>query len=144
MPHGERSGSWCWKRGSPARGAGDESDIVLGTDTAMQRQAILFASHVIGYHAPTRFQVNRVVQNIDEWYAAIGAGPEETLYVPPENRVRISWGRRAVPSTFRTTYLSEYGNFGFSSRHPRRAVRADSAAARGLRRLSEDGLMTFA
>lgn len=42
-----------------------------------------------GYHAPTPYRVNGVVQNLDEWYSAFGVAPGDKLYLPPEKRVRI-------------------------------------------------------
>jgi endothelin-converting enzyme/putative endopeptidase len=42
-----------------------------------------------GYHVPTPYRVNGVVQNMDEWYEAFGIQPTDKLYVPPEKRVRI-------------------------------------------------------
>jgi putative endopeptidase len=42
-----------------------------------------------GYHVPTPYRVNGVVQNMDEWYEAFGIKPTDKLYVPPEKRVRI-------------------------------------------------------
>ena len=42
-----------------------------------------------GYHAPTPYRVNGVVQNLDAWYDAFGVKPGDKLFVPPERRVRI-------------------------------------------------------
>ncbi len=42
-----------------------------------------------GYHAPTQYRVNGVVQNLDAWYDAFGVKQGDKLYVPPEKRVRI-------------------------------------------------------
>jgi putative endopeptidase len=42
-----------------------------------------------GYHAPTPYRVNGVVQNMDEWYEAFGVKPIDKLYRRPEKRVRI-------------------------------------------------------
>lgn len=42
-----------------------------------------------GYHAPTPYRVNGVVQNMDEWYQAFAIEPTDALYIPPEKRVRI-------------------------------------------------------
>jgi endothelin-converting enzyme/putative endopeptidase len=41
------------------------------------------------YHAPAQYRVNGVMQNLDAWYDAFGVNPGDTLYVPPEKRVRI-------------------------------------------------------
>jgi putative endopeptidase len=40
-------------------------------------------------HSPSEFRVNGVVRNFDEWYEAFGVTPEDDLYLPPEERVRI-------------------------------------------------------
>jgi putative endopeptidase len=42
-----------------------------------------------GYHAPTPYRVNGVVQNIDAWYDAFGVTADDKLYLPPEKRVKI-------------------------------------------------------
>ncbi|GMN13393.1 M13 family metallopeptidase [Altererythrobacter sp. MTPC7] len=40
-------------------------------------------------HAPEEYRVNGVVRNIDAWYEAFGVTPEDALYLPPEERVKI-------------------------------------------------------
>jgi putative endopeptidase len=40
-------------------------------------------------HSPSEFRVNGVVRNFDEWYEAFDVAPEDELYLPPEQRVRI-------------------------------------------------------
>lgn len=40
-------------------------------------------------HSPPEFRVNGVVRNIDEWYEAFDVQPEDALYLPPEERIRI-------------------------------------------------------
>lgn len=40
-------------------------------------------------HSPSEFRVNGVVRNFDEWYDAFNVTPENELYLPPEDRVRI-------------------------------------------------------
>ena len=42
-----------------------------------------------GYHPPGEFRVNGVVRNMDAWYEAFGVGPEDDLYLPPRERVRL-------------------------------------------------------
>ena len=42
-----------------------------------------------GGHAPTQYRVNGVVRNIDAWYRAFDVQPGDSLYLPPEQRVRI-------------------------------------------------------
>ena len=40
-------------------------------------------------HSPEEYRVNGVVRNFDEWYKAFGVTPDDALYLPPEQRVRI-------------------------------------------------------
>ncbi len=40
-------------------------------------------------HSPEEFRVNGIVRNMDEWYQAFGVTPEDELYLPPEQRLRI-------------------------------------------------------
>ena len=40
-------------------------------------------------HSPTMYRVNGVVRNMDEWYRAFGVGPDDAMYLPPEERVSI-------------------------------------------------------
>ena len=40
-------------------------------------------------HSPPNYRVNGVVRNLDEWYAAFDIQPDDALYLPPEQRVRI-------------------------------------------------------
>jgi putative endopeptidase len=40
-------------------------------------------------HSPTKYRVNGVVRNFDEWYKAFGVKPGDALYLPPAQRVRI-------------------------------------------------------
>jgi putative endopeptidase len=40
-------------------------------------------------HSPSEFRVNGVVRNFDEWYEAFDVTPEDDLYLPPEQRIRI-------------------------------------------------------
>jgi len=40
-------------------------------------------------HSPEEYRTNGVVRNMDEWYAAFNVTPEDDLYLPPEERVRI-------------------------------------------------------
>ncbi len=40
-------------------------------------------------HAPEEFRINGVVRNVDAWYEAFGVGPEDALWLDPEERVRI-------------------------------------------------------
>jgi putative endopeptidase len=40
-------------------------------------------------HSPRMYRVNGAVRNIDAWYDAFGVKPDDKLYVPPADRVRI-------------------------------------------------------
>ncbi len=40
-------------------------------------------------HSPPYYRINGVVRNLDAWYEAFGVGPEDDLYLAPEDRVRI-------------------------------------------------------
>ena len=40
-------------------------------------------------HSPSKFRVNGVVRNIDAWYAAFDVKPQDQMYLPPAERVRI-------------------------------------------------------
>ena len=40
-------------------------------------------------HSMPEFRTNGVVRNMDAWYAAFDVKPEDKLYLPPEERVRI-------------------------------------------------------
>ena len=42
-----------------------------------------------GAHSPEEYRVNGVVRNQDAWYEAFNVTPEDDLYLPPEERVRI-------------------------------------------------------
>jgi putative endopeptidase len=53
------------------------------TDDAIRAQIVANA------HAPAQYRVNGVVRNMDVWYEAFGAKPGHTLYLAPEERVRI-------------------------------------------------------
>ncbi len=40
-------------------------------------------------HSPAKFRVNGIVRNMDEWYAAFNVQPNDSLYLKPEDRVRV-------------------------------------------------------
>ncbi|MDT5010883.1 MAG: putative endopeptidase [Mycobacterium sp.] len=40
-------------------------------------------------HSPAKFRVNGIVRNMDEWYAAFDVKPGDSLYLAPEDRVRV-------------------------------------------------------
>ena len=39
--------------------------------------------------SPAEYRTNGVVPNVDAWYEAFGVGPDDAMYIPPEERVRI-------------------------------------------------------
>ena len=40
-------------------------------------------------HSPAHYRINAVVRNFDEWYKAFDVTPDDDLYLPPAERVRI-------------------------------------------------------
>ncbi len=40
-------------------------------------------------HSPEQFRVNGIVRNMDAWYKAFNVQPDNKLYLPPDQRVRI-------------------------------------------------------
>lgn len=42
-----------------------------------------------GHHSPGEFRVNGVVRNIPEFYTLFDVLPEDSLYLPPEQKVGI-------------------------------------------------------
>jgi predicted metalloendopeptidase len=42
-----------------------------------------------GPHSPGEFRANGIVRNFDAWYEAFNVGPEDAMYIPPEERVKI-------------------------------------------------------
>ena len=40
-------------------------------------------------HSPAKFRVNGIVRNLDEWYAAFNVQPGDSLFLKPEDRVRV-------------------------------------------------------
>ncbi len=42
-----------------------------------------------GPHSPGQYRVNGIVRNMDAWYEAFGVTPEDALYLPPEQRIKI-------------------------------------------------------
>lgn len=42
-----------------------------------------------GPHSPGEFRANGIVRNIDAWYEAFNVGPDDAMYIPPEQRVKI-------------------------------------------------------
>jgi putative endopeptidase len=40
-------------------------------------------------HSPAKFRVNGIVRNMDEWYAAFNVQPGDSLFLKPDDRVRV-------------------------------------------------------
>ena len=40
-------------------------------------------------HSPSQYRTNGPVRNVPQWYEAFGVTPDQTLYLPPEERVQI-------------------------------------------------------
>jgi putative endopeptidase len=56
---------------------------------SMQREAAGRQRLLTDPHSPEDFRVNGVVRNHDAWYKAFNVTPDDALYLPPEERVRI-------------------------------------------------------
>jgi len=56
---------------------------------AASREAALRQQLLTDPHSPEQFRVNGVVRNQDPWYEAFNITPDDDLYLPPEQRVRI-------------------------------------------------------
>lgn len=54
-----------------------------------QREGALRQQLLTNEHSPSAYRVNGIVRNVDAWYAAFNVKPGNTLYLPPEQRVRI-------------------------------------------------------
>lgn len=53
------------------------------------RPEALRAQIVGGYHPPEDFRLNNAVRHLDAWHAAFDVGPEDPLYLPPEQRITV-------------------------------------------------------
>ncbi len=56
---------------------------------SQQREAAARQRLTTDSHSPEQFRVNGVVRNMDEWYEAFGVTPDDEMYLPPEERIRI-------------------------------------------------------
>lgn len=56
---------------------------------SLQRDDQLRSQLVTNPHSPAPYRINGVVRNIDAWYEAFNVMPGNTLYLPPDERVRI-------------------------------------------------------
>jgi putative endopeptidase len=59
------------------------------TEQTLRRNEALITQMSSDPHAPEEFRINGVVRNMDAWYEAFGVGPEDALWLPPEERVSI-------------------------------------------------------
>ena len=55
----------------------------------MQREAAGRQRLLTDPHSPEEFRANGAVRNHDAWYKAFNVTPDDELYLPPEERVRI-------------------------------------------------------
>ncbi|KLE34208.1 M13 family metallopeptidase [Aurantiacibacter luteus] len=53
------------------------------------REEALRAQIVGDPHPPSEFRLNNAVRHLDAWYDAFGVTPDDELYLPPEERIRI-------------------------------------------------------
>jgi endothelin-converting enzyme/putative endopeptidase len=54
-----------------------------------QREGALRAQLLTNEHSPAKYRVNGVVRNVDAWYKAFNVKPDDKMYLPPEQRVRV-------------------------------------------------------
>jgi putative endopeptidase len=59
------------------------------TEQTKRRDEALITQISSDPHAPEEFRINGVVRNMDAWYEAFGVGPDDALWLPPEERVSI-------------------------------------------------------
>lgn len=55
----------------------------------MYRPEALRARVISASHPPAEFRLNNAVRHVDAWYEAFDVGPDDSLYLPPEERVSI-------------------------------------------------------
>ena len=56
---------------------------------AMEREESLRNRVMTANHPPGEFRLNNAVRHMDAWYDAFEVGPEDALYLPPEERISI-------------------------------------------------------
>lgn len=56
---------------------------------AKMREPALRAMMVADPHPPGEFRLNNSVRHLDAWYEAFNVGPDDALYLPPEERITI-------------------------------------------------------
>jgi putative endopeptidase len=55
----------------------------------MEREESLRNRVMTANHPPGTFRLNNAVRHLDAWYEAFNVGPDDALYLPPEERIRI-------------------------------------------------------
>lgn len=55
----------------------------------MEREESLRNRVMTANHPPGEFRVNNAVRHLDAWYEAFNVTPDDELYLPPEQRIRI-------------------------------------------------------
>ena len=53
------------------------------------RPEALRAQMINGVHPPEDFRLNNAVRHFDAWYEAFDVGPDDAMYLPPEQRITI-------------------------------------------------------
>ncbi len=59
------------------------------TEQTKRRDEALRTQIATDPHSPEEFRINGVVRNMDSWYDAFGVGPDDALWLEPEDRVSI-------------------------------------------------------
>jgi endothelin-converting enzyme/putative endopeptidase len=54
-----------------------------------RREGALRAALLSDPHSPDAYRVNGIVRNFDPWYKAFDVKPDDKLYLPPDQRVRV-------------------------------------------------------
>ena len=54
-----------------------------------EKPAKVLQSLFLDHHSPASLRVNLIVSQFQEWYDAFDIQSENTLYIPPENRIKI-------------------------------------------------------
>ena len=73
----------------PAQGSDQQFFVAFGESwRTKEREAVLRRQIATDGHAPAQYRVS-TVRNLDAWYGAFDVQPGQTLYLKPEDRVRI-------------------------------------------------------
>jgi len=73
----------------PSQGSDQQFFVAFGESwRTKEREAVLRRQIATDGHAPAQYRVS-TVRNLDAWYKAFDVEPGQTLYLKPEDRVRI-------------------------------------------------------